>query len=69
MRGGPSLPALVVFRVVQAAGAALMQANSVALVTTSAPRERIRAALEVQAAAQALGPTVGGAVVSILGRR
>ncbi|WP_079078405.1 MFS transporter [Streptomyces sp. CdTB01] len=69
----PSLTALVVFRVVQAVGAALMQANSVALVTTSAPRERMRAALGVQAAAQALGlalgPTVGGALVSALGWR
>ncbi|MCX4452360.1 MFS transporter [Streptomyces sp. NBC_01728] len=69
----PSLPALVVFRVGQAAGAALMQANSVALVTTSAPRERMRTALGVQAAAQALGlalgPTVGGALVSTLGWR
>ncbi|MBC9725258.1 MFS transporter [Streptomyces sp. TRM68367] len=69
----PSLTALVAFRVVQAAGAALMQANSVALVTTSAPRERMRTALGVQAAAQALGlalgPTVGGALVSTLGWR
>ncbi|MFI6408664.1 MFS transporter [Streptomyces sp. NPDC050548] len=69
----PSLAALVGFRVVQAAGAALMQANSVALVTTSAPRERMRTALGVQAAAQALGlalgPTVGGLLVSTLGWR
>ncbi|WP_256255643.1 MFS transporter [Streptomyces sp. MUSC 14] len=69
----PSLLALVAFRVVQAAGAAMMQANSVALVTTSAPRERMRSALGVQAAAQALGlalgPTVGGALVSTLGWR
>jgi MFS family permease len=69
----PSLEALVGFRVVQAAGAALMQSNSVALVTTSAPRERMRAALGGQAAAQALGlalgPTVGGALVSTLGWR
>lgn len=69
----PSLLMLVVFRGVQAVGAALMQANSVALVTTSAPRERMRAALGVQAAAQALGlalgPTVGGVLVSTLGWR
>ncbi|OIK26072.1 MFS transporter [Streptomyces malaysiense] len=69
----PTLGVLVVFRVVQAAGAAMMQANSVALVTTSAPRERMRSALGVQAAAQALGlalgPTVGGALVSTLGWR
>ncbi|WNM36571.1 MFS transporter [Streptomyces sp. Li-HN-5-11] len=69
----PSLLVLVAFRVVQAAGAAMMQANSVALVTTSAPRERMRSALGVQAAAQALGlalgPTAGGALVSTLGWR
>ncbi|MEU6772245.1 MFS transporter [Streptomyces sp. NPDC046759] len=69
----PSLTALVAFRVLQAAGAAMMQANSVALVTTSAPRRRMRSALGVQAAAQALGlalgPTVGGALVSTLGWR
>jgi EmrB/QacA subfamily drug resistance transporter len=69
----PSLGALIAFRVVQAAGAAMMQANSVALVATSAPRERMRSALGVQAAAQALGlalgPTVGGALVSTIGWR
>ncbi|MEV4502329.1 MFS transporter [Streptomyces klenkii] len=69
----PSLGVLVGFRVLQAAGAAMMQANSVALVTTSAPREKMRAALGVQAAAQALGlalgPTVGGALVAGLGWR
>ncbi|MFI1093287.1 MFS transporter [Streptomyces sp. NPDC020917] len=69
----PSLGALIGFRVVQAAGAAMLQANSVALVTTSAPREKMRAALGVQAAAQALGlalgPTVGAALVATLGWR
>ena len=34
----PSLPVLIGLRVVQAAGAAMLQANSVALVATSAPR-------------------------------
>jgi MFS family permease len=69
----PSLTALVVFRLVQAFGAALLQANSVALVTTSAPRTRMRAALGVQAGAQALGlalgPALGGVIVSTLGWR
>ncbi|MDH6135593.1 EmrB/QacA subfamily drug resistance transporter [Kitasatospora sp. MAA4] len=69
----PSLTLLVVFRVVQALGAAMMQANSVALVTTSAPPGRMRAALGIQAAGQAvglaLGPTVGGALVATLGWR
>ncbi len=69
----PALGALIGFRVLQAVGAAMMQANSVALVATSAPRDRMRTALGVQAAAQALGlalgPTVGGALVSTLGWR
>ncbi|MDH6577072.1 MFS transporter [Kitasatospora sp. MAP5-34] len=69
----PGLAALVGFRIVQAVGAALMQANSVALVTTSAPPGRMRAALGIQAAGQAiglaLGPTIGGALVATLGWR
>ncbi|MFI9379952.1 MFS transporter [Kutzneria sp. NPDC052558] len=63
-----SLPLLVGLRVVQAVGAAMLQANSVALVTTSSPRGSMRAALGVQAAAQAiglaLGPTLGGVLVA-----
>ena len=69
----PTLAVLVGFRVVQALGAALMQANSVALVTTSAPAGRMRSALGMQAAGQAiglaLGPTVGGALVATVGWR
>jgi len=69
----PSLGWLVAFRVLQAVGAAMLQANSVALVTLSAPSGQMRAALGVQAAAQALGlalgPTVGGLLVSTLGWR
>lgn len=69
----PDLAALVGFRVVQAFGAAMLQANSVALVTTSAPREKMRLALGVQAGAQALGlalgPTLGGAIVAAFGWR
>lgn len=69
----PSLGALIGFRVVQGIGAAMLQANSVALVVTSAPRDRMRTALGVQAAAQAvglaLGPTIGGLLVSTVGWR
>ena len=69
----PTLGALVGFRVVQAVGAAMLPANSVALVTASAPADRTRAALGVQAAAQALGlalgPTLGGLLVVTLGWR
>src|SRR5579863_8977674 len=69
----PSLGALVLLRLVQAVGAAMLQANSVALVTTSAPRDRMRFALGVQAAAQsiglALGPTLGGLLTATVGWR
>ena len=69
----PTLTALIGLRVVQAAGAAMLQANSVALVATSAPGGRRRAALGVQAAAQALGlalgPVVGGLLVASAGWR
>ena len=67
----PSLLVLIVFRVLQAVGAAMLQANSVALVTSSAPAGKMRAALGVQAAAQALGlalgPVVGGLLVAHFG--
>lgn len=65
----PGLGWLVGFRVVQAAGAAMLQANSVALVVGAVARHRMRAALGVQAAAQAfglaLGPAVGGLLVAV----
>ncbi|HEX4223738.1 MAG TPA: MFS transporter [Pseudonocardiaceae bacterium] len=67
----PTLTALIGFRVLQGVGAALLQANSVALVTTSVPANRMRTALGIQAAAQALGlalgPTLGGILVDALG--
>jgi EmrB/QacA subfamily drug resistance transporter len=69
----PSLGALIGFRIVQGIGAAMLQANSVALVVTSAPAGRVRTALGVQAAAQAIGlavgPTIGGLLVSTWGWR
>ena len=69
----PSLAVLAGLRVVQAAGAAMLQANSVALVATSAPPGRRRAALGIQAGAQALGlalgPVVGGLLVASAGWR
>ena len=68
-----SLGALVALRLPQAIGAAMMQANSVALVTTSAPKSRMRFALGVQAGAQsvglALGPTLGGLLTTTVGWR
>ena len=69
----PDLGVLVGLRVLQGAGAAMLQANSVALVTTSAPSGRTRHALGLQAAAQAVGlavgPTVGGVIVQTIGWR
>jgi MFS family permease len=68
-----SLGALILLRLVQAVGAAMLQSNSVALVTTSAPKERMRFALGVQAGAQsiglALGPTLGGLLTATVGWR
>ncbi len=69
----PSLGVLIALRVVQAVGAAMLQANSVALVVTSVPESRRRAALGIQAAAQAVGlasgPVTGGLLVAAVGWR
>jgi MFS family permease len=68
-----SLAMLIALRVAQACGAALLQANSVALVVTSVPAQTRRAALGVQAAAQAIGlasgPVIGGVLVATVGWR
>ncbi len=68
-----SLAMLIALRVAQAGGAALLQANSVALVVTSVPARTRRAALGVQAAAQAVGlasgPAIGGVLVAAVGWR
>jgi MFS family permease len=64
----PDLVVLCVLRVVQAVGAALMQANSVALIASATPRERLGRMVGLQAAAQALGlaagPLAGGALLA-----
>ncbi len=69
----PSLTWLIGARVVQAGGAALLQANSIALVSTSVGASLRRKALGVQAVAQAaglaLGPSVGGLIVASAGWR
>ena len=69
----PSLGWLVAGRGFQAVGAALLQANSVALVVLSVPASRVRTALGFQGAAQALGlalgPTLGGVLVDAYGWR
>ena len=69
----PSAGVLIGCRVVQAGGAALLQANSVALVSTSVPASARRRALGVQAVAQAaglaFGPAAGSLIVATVGWR
>ena len=69
----PTLPVLIAARVLQAVGAAMLQANSVALITEAMPRELLGRGIGVQGAAQALGlalgPAVGGLLLSVAGWR
>jgi MFS family permease len=48
---------LIGFRVLQAVGAAMLQANSVAIITAAVPRPELGRAIGVQGAAQAIGPS------------
>jgi MFS family permease len=65
----PDLAVLCAFRVLQAVGAALMQANSVALIAGAVPREQLGRMVGLQAAAQAIGlaagPVIGGALLAV----
>jgi EmrB/QacA subfamily drug resistance transporter len=65
----PDLALLCVFRVLQAVGAAFMQANSVALIASVSAPGRLGRTVGVQAAAQAVGlaagPVVGGALIAL----
>src|SRR5262245_36274524 len=69
----PSLPVLVVCRIVQGVGAAMLQANSVALITTAMPSGRLGRGIGAQGTAQALGlalgPAVGGLLIALGGWR
>ena len=69
----PTLLWLDVFRVVQGAGAAMLQANSVAIIYVALPRHRFGRGIGIQAAAQALGlalgPVVGGLLLTAGGWR
>jgi EmrB/QacA subfamily drug resistance transporter len=67
----PSLSWLIAFRVLQAVGAAMLQANSVAIIAAAARPRELGRAIGVQGAAQAiglaLGPSVGGLLIAHLG--
>lgn len=69
----PSLPLLIGARMLQALGAAMLQANSVALIVEAMPRGMLGRAIGVQGAAQAVGlavgPAVGGLLISLGGWR
>ncbi|MFD1674924.1 MFS transporter [Alicyclobacillus fodiniaquatilis] len=55
----PSLGALLCFRVIQGAGAAMLQANSVSIITAASPSCVRGKAIGIQAFAQGLGLSVG----------
>lgn len=69
----PNLPILVECRVVQGVGAAMLQANSVALIATAMPSGRLGRGIGAQGTAQALGlalgPAVGGLLIALGGWR
>jgi EmrB/QacA subfamily drug resistance transporter len=69
----PDLLALCGFRVAQAVGAAMLQANSLAIIVLCVPARSLGRAIGFQGAAQALGlalgPTVGGLLLAAGGWR
>jgi MFS family permease len=69
----PSLGWLVAARVLQGLGAALLQANGIALIRTAVPDGQLGRALGFQATFQALGlglgPAIGGALLALGGWR
>ena len=66
----PDLSWLIVFRVLQAIGAAMLQANSVAIIAAAVDRRRLGRAIGIQGAAQAIGlsigPSLGGFLIEAL---
>ena len=69
----PNILALDSFRVLQAIGAAMVQANSVAIIVIALPKEKLGRGIGIQGAAQALGlalgPTIGGLLIALGGWR
>ena len=69
----PNLPALCGFRALQAVGAAMLQANSLAIIVLVVPGRSLGRAIGLQGTAQALGlalgPTIGGLLLAAGGWR
>jgi EmrB/QacA subfamily drug resistance transporter len=67
----PTLTILIVCRVFQGIGAAMLQANSVSIITFAAPKDDLGKAIGFQASAQgiglSLGPVAGGILLSFVG--
>ncbi len=62
----PDLPFLIAARALQGVGAAMLQANSVAIITAAVPAGMLGRAIGVQGVAQALGLAMGPAVGGLL---
>jgi EmrB/QacA subfamily drug resistance transporter len=64
----PTIPILVGSRILQALGAAMLQANSIAIITSAVPASSRGKAIGIQGSAQAIGlsigPTVGGLMLA-----
>ncbi len=69
----PSAAFMIVSRVIQAVGAGLLQANSVAIITQAFPANERGKAIGIQGAVQAIamsiGPFVGGVLIASVGWR
>ncbi len=69
----PTLAILIAARALQSVGAAMLQANSVALITEAMPPRLLGRGIGVQGTAQALGlalgPAIGGALLALGGWR
>ena len=69
----PTLALLIAARVLQAVGAAMLQANSVALITEAMPPRLLGRGIGVQGTSQALGlalgPAIGGVLLALGGWR
>ncbi len=69
----PSLPLLIGARVLQGLGAAMLQANSVALIREAMPQGLLSRGIGIQGAAQAIGlamgPALGGLLIGLGGWR
>lgn len=67
----PSLAILIGARIVQGIGAAMFQANSVAIIVLAVPWNRLGRAIGIQGASQALGlalgPSIGGLLIALGG--